>query len=151
MKVELFDAIKELQNSYESLIDEIATAIKLRKGIDIGTNESFRSLELVPEKRSEVFSSISIDLSDFPNDFSEKMKKIGETAGGKLKESATHFSDYVEMVRRLKKQTFSDDEDMISFIREELNKTITNLMKGIVLSLPEKSVDTDEDGNLFII
>ncbi len=143
MNVELFDAIKELQNSYESLIDEIATAIKLRKGIDIGPNQ-FLTPEIVPIGNS-------IDLSNFPEDFAERMDGIGEILGGDFKKETNRFHEYVGMVRRLKKQTFESDKEMISFIREELNKTLSNLLKGIVLSLPEKTVDTDEDGNLFII
>ena len=142
MNVELFDAIKELQNSYESLIDEIATTIKLRKGIDIGTNQ-FLTPEIVP-------IGSSIDLSNFPEDFAERMDGIGELLGGDFKTAAEKFHEHVKAIRA-RKQTFESDKEMISFIREELNTTLSNLLKGIVLSLPEKSVDTDEDGNLFII
>ena len=142
MKIELFDSIKELQRSYESLMDEIATTLSLRKGIDIGKNE-FLIPEIIPSGRS-------IDFSNFPDDFAGKMKEIGSHLEENVKNATESLHEYVKSIRSLGVQTYENEARMISFI-QELNKTLSNLLKGIVLSLPEKSVDTDEDGNLFII
>ena len=142
MNIELFDSIKELQRSYESLMDEIATALSLRKGIDIGKN-GFLIPEIIP-------SGCSIDFSNFPDDFAEKMKEIGSHLGGNVEKATDRFSEYVKSIRSLGMQNYENESRMISFI-QELNATMSNVMKGIVHALPEKTVDTDEDGNLFII
>lgn len=142
MKIELFDSIKELQRSYESLMDEIATALSLRKGIDIDKN-GFLIPEIIP-------SGCSIDFSNFPDDFAEKMKEIGSHLGGNVEKATDRFSEYVKSIRSLGMQNYENESRMISFI-QELNSTMSNVMKGIVHALPEKTVDVDENGNLFII
>lgn len=142
MKIELFDSIKELQRSYESLMDEIATALSLRKGIDIDKN-GFLIPEIIP-------SGCSIDFSSFPDDFAEKMKEIGSHLGGNVEKATDRFSEYVKSIRSLGMQNYENETRMISFI-QELNATMSNVMKGIVHALPEKTVDVDENGNLFII
>lgn len=142
MKIELFDSIKELQRSYKSLMDEIATALSLRKGIGIDKN-GFLIPEIIP-------SGCSIDFSNFPDDFAEKMKEIGSHLGGNVEKATDRFSEYVKSIRSLGTQNYENESRMISFI-QELNATMSNVMKGIVHALPEKTVDVDENGNLFII
>ncbi len=142
MNIELFDSIKELQRSYESLTDEIAIALSLRKGIDIGKN-GFLIPEIIP-------SGCSIDFSNFPDDFSGKMKEIGSHLEENVNNATEGLHEYVKSIRSLGVQTYENEARMISFI-QELNATMSNVMKGIVHALPEKTVDTDEYGNTFII
>ncbi len=142
MKIELFDSIKELETSYVSLVDEIATTLSLRKGIDIGKNE-FLIPEIIP-------SGCSIDFSNFPDDFAEKMKEIGSHLGENVKNATEGLHEYVKSIRSLGVQTYENEARMISFI-QEMNATMSNVMKGIVHALPEKTVDVDEYGNTFII